>query len=242
MTDKYIKAIQDQEVTWRDLGYNSFLHRERLRGNVNVLNADTFNTLLDDGSIDTTKLGSLILGSFIESLDAGKITSGFISSDVIAAGSITSEKLTIGSLQFTSTIVWTATDADTATWVAGTLKFSDGDSYAIDGGNTGNIAGTTYIYLDTAVSSTVLQTTTTAANAVGANKRLVAIVTAGATGSKCVIDVQSGVGTTISGSKITTGKIQSSDGKTYFDLDGDQIIINDATNDRILIGYQSGGF
>jgi hypothetical protein len=35
---------------------------------------------------------------------------------------------------------------------------------------------------------------------------------------------------------ITSGKITSSDGKTWFDLDNDEIIQNDGTNDRIWIG------
>lgn len=48
--------------------------------------------------------------------------------------------------------------------------------------------------------------------------------------------------TQINANSITTGKLQSTDGKTYFDLDNKQIIVNDGSNDRILIGYQSGGF
>lgn len=39
-----------------------------------------------------------------------------------------------------------------------------------------------------------------------------------------------------------TGRIESSDGKTYFDLNKNYIIINDGTYDRILIGYQLNGF
>lgn len=37
-------------------------------------------------------------------------------------------------------------------------------------------------------------------------------------------------------------KISSSDGKTYFDMNAKRIIVNDGTNDRVLIGFQSGGF
>jgi len=143
---------------------------------------------------------------------------------------------------FVSTIVWTATDEDTATWASGTIKTSDGTSYSIDTGNTGNIAAITYVYLDPATSVTVLQTTTTATTAVGDGKVLIAIVQEGAASSKCIIDVIGSQGTTIDGDRIITGKIQSSDGKTYFDLDGDLIMVNDGTNDRILFGYQSGGF
>lgn len=107
---------------------------------------------------------------------------------------------------FTSTIAWTATDTDTASWGAGTLYFSDGTSYSIASGNTGNIAATTYIYLDTEVSSTVLQATTTASSASGNTKTLIAIVSL-VSGANVAIDVQSGVGTVIAGSKISTGSL-----------------------------------
>ena len=40
----------------------------------------------------------------------------------------------------------------------------------------------------------------------------------------------------------STGKISSSDGKTYFDLINNVFICNDGTNDRILIGLDTGGF
>lgn len=143
---------------------------------------------------------------------------------------------------FVSTLAWTATDADTASWASGTIKTSDGTSYAIDSGNTGNIAATTYVYLDPDTSITVLQKTTTATTAVGDKIILVAIVQEGAAGSGCIIDVVGSHGTTVDGDRITTGKIESSDGKTYFDLDNDRIIVNDSSHDRILIGYQSGGF
>lgn len=46
----------------------------------------------------------------------------------------------------------------------------------------------------------------------------------------------------LSADKVITGILQSTDGKTYFDLDNKKIIVNDGTNDRVLIGYQSGGF
>jgi hypothetical protein len=39
-----------------------------------------------------------------------------------------------------------------------------------------------------------------------------------------------------------SGKISSADGKTVWDLVNNQFLVNDGTNDRILIGYQAGGF
>jgi hypothetical protein len=38
---------------------------------------------------------------------------------------------------------------------------------------------------------------------------------------------------------ITAGKLASTDGKTYFDLDNDVLIVNDGSNDRVMIGKLS---
>ena len=137
---------------------------------------------------------------------------------------------------FVSTIAWTATDEDTATWASGTIKTSDGTSYSISSGNTGNIAALTYVYLDPATSITVLQTTTTATTAVGSGKVLIAIVQEGAASSKCIIDVIGSHGTTIDGDRIITGIIASADGFTYFDLDLGRLVINDDTTNRGVFG------
>lgn len=71
--------------------------------------------------------------------------------------------------------VFSSTDYNTIAWTAGTFTTAGGTNYSIDAGNTGNMAAFTYIYLDTAVSTTVLQTTTTPATAVGSGKVLIAI-------------------------------------------------------------------
>jgi hypothetical protein len=128
---------------------------------------------------------------------------------VSMAGALTATTATITGMgkNFVSTLAWTATDQDTATWASGTIKTSDGTSYAIDAGNTGNIGATTYVYLDPATFITVLQTTTTATTAAGNGKILIAVVQIGGAGSECIIDVVGGSGTTIDGDRITTGTI-----------------------------------
>lgn len=40
----------------------------------------------------------------------------------------------------------------------------------------------------------------------------------------------------ITADKITTGRLQSSDTKTYFALDDDVLVVNDGTYDRVIIG------
>lgn len=72
-------------------------------------------------------------------------------------------------------LIFSAVDADTVAWTAGSIYLPSGATYSIDAGNTGNMAAKTYIYFNKAVSQTVLQTSTTASNAVGTNKILIAV-------------------------------------------------------------------
>ena len=100
------------------------------------------------------------------------ITGGTISGASIA--SIPNDTVTnISLMECSHDLVFSVTDADTIAWAAGTIVFSNGRTFTISAGNTGNMAALTYIYLDPAVSSTVLQTTTTYSTAMGANKRLI---------------------------------------------------------------------
>lgn len=100
------------------------------------------------------------------------ITGGSIASTPIT--SIPNDTNTITSLlEKTWTMVFSVTDSNTIAWTSGTITLSNGRTFSISSGNTGNMAALSYIYLDPAVSSTVLQVTTTAATAMGANKILI---------------------------------------------------------------------
>lgn len=81
----------------------------------------------------------------------------------------------ISLLEATHDLVFSVTDKDTVAWATGTITLSNGRTFSISSGNTGNMAARTYIYLDTGTSTTVLQTTTTASTAMGANKKLIAV-------------------------------------------------------------------
>lgn len=96
--------------------------------------------------------------------------------DQIATGIVIANKLTESSKNFGSDIVWSATDWDTIAWSAGTITMADGSTYSILAGNTGNMGSDArrYVYLDPAVSATVLQVTTSIATATGENKVLLA--------------------------------------------------------------------
>lgn len=68
---------------------------------------------------------------------------------------------------------FSAPDSDTVAWSAGTITLMDGTQYSISAGDTGNMTSVTFIYLDIAVSTTTLQTTTNASVAAGSGKLLV---------------------------------------------------------------------
>jgi len=111
--------------------------------------------------------------------EAGAVTA---SSLTITGGAITGTPIAsipnstatdISLLEKTWTMVFSVTDADTIAWTSGTITLSNSRTFSILSGNTGNMAALTYLYVDPAVSSTVLQTTTTAATAMGANKCLI---------------------------------------------------------------------
>jgi len=93
-------------------------------------------------------------------------------------------------------LTFSASDDDTIAWASGTITLADGHTtYSIDAGNTGNMANLTYIYLDVDTSLMVLQTTTTAATAIGKNKILIAVAApSGEAGKDATFQVFGGKG------------------------------------------------
>ena len=149
-------------------------------------------------------------------------------------GAIFASKLVVGQQTWIHNLVWTATDYNTCEWSSGTIQFSDGTTYDIAAGNTGNMAATTYIYFN---QTGVLQVTTDYTQAIGDNNILLAIAkNVSTTTAKCLITPIATQGTTIDGNKIITGKIMSADGLSYFDLDLGLIVVSDASNPRGVMG------
>lgn len=110
-----------------------------------------------------------------------------------------------------------ATDHDTVAWASGTLRFTDGTTYSITGGNTGTMAAITYIYFDLAVSTTAFQTTTTAANAVGTNKLLVGVAQNVASGKSATFQAfggKGGVGVLLTADNIAANSITANEIQT----------------------------
>jgi len=79
---------------------------------------------------------------------------------------------------FTTSVVFSATDYNTAAWAAGTITFADGTSLGIDAGNSGNLAsGYWWVYYTW--GQTTLAYTQTEATAIATNKVILAILQVG---------------------------------------------------------------
>ncbi len=88
---------------------------------------------------------------------------------------IVSSQLALASQDWGHDLTFSATDEDTVEWNAGTLTSAGGLAYSIAAGNTGNIVAKTIVYLNTDISTTVLQTTTDEVVAMGNNSVMVAV-------------------------------------------------------------------
>lgn len=98
-----------------------------------------------------------------------------LSASVAISGIANNSSTDISLLEYTHNLVFSVTNATKVAWASGTITMSNGRTFSISSGDTGTMAAQTYIYLDTGASVTVLQVTTTASTAMGANKILIAI-------------------------------------------------------------------
>ena len=161
----------------------------------------------------------------------------------IDGGIIQTQGLVVGLKSWAHDIPLTATDEDTVTWSdAGKIYFGDGTSTSINAGTTGNMGGKTYVYYD---GTSTLKTTTVITTTLGDSVKLVAILVPQASGEATITTLNQ-AGNTIRADNIVGGTVSVGVnlGETNILLDGanKRIIINDGSYDRILIGYQSGGF
>src|SRR3990167_4114110 len=93
------------------------------------------------------------------------ITGGAVSG-VPISGIPNSTVTDISLLECSHDLVFSVTDADTVAWALGTIIFSNGRTFSISAGNTGDMVALTYIYLDPAVSSTVADIGTNTAGSI----------------------------------------------------------------------------
>jgi len=149
---------------------------------------------------------------------------GVYISQAVLASLAQGTALEIQQWQFTG--VFSATDNDTVAWTAGTLTTSDGSSYAIDAGATGNMVATTYIYFSLINSTTVLQTSATASTAVGAGKILICVANNVASGKDAEFQVFGGTGGL---SKLITADNIAADTITANEIAANTITANELT-------------
>lgn len=89
--------------------------------------------------------------------------------------------------EWQTNIVFSSVSDVQVNWTSGSIRLSDGTTYSIVSGNTSTMAALTYIYLDIAVSSTILQITTTYTLATGDGKILVAAAQNATAGASVLI-------------------------------------------------------
>jgi acetyltransferase-like isoleucine patch superfamily enzyme len=138
----------------------------------NTTTADSFHVESDGDTWWGANIASGISVATASVTKAGVATfkSVILSTSVAISGIANNTSTDISLLSNTHSLTFSASDLDTVAWTSGTITLSNGRTFTIDAGNTGNISARTYIYLDPATSSTVLQVTTTVATAHGANK------------------------------------------------------------------------
>lgn len=130
--------------------------------------------------------------AFVLKTGVAKFQSITLSGSVAISGIANDVNTDISILTASHDLVFSSTDADTVSWASGTITLSNGRTFSIDAGNTGNMVARTLIYLDPGTSSTVLQTTTSPSTAVGANKMLIALAEDAA--SSATFQVTDGIG------------------------------------------------
>jgi len=167
------------------------------------------------------------------------------------SGLVLQGNLNVANRGWTQTCVFSITDADTVAWGTGTFTASDGTAYSIAVGNTGNMSAKTYIYLDTAISTTAYQVTTTSTTAVGAGKVLIAIAQNG-TGEATYQVLQGQGGQNIDASSIVAGSVTANELSSSITYTGSLIIsagghirgnqTDYATGTGFFLGYSGGAY
>lgn len=151
-----------------------------------------------------------ILATGAASFTNVNITGGSINTSTLT-GLIGQTNLNVANQDWTQTSAFSSSSSTVVAWASGTFTTSGGTSYSISSGTTSTMSAKTYIFLDTSVSTTVYQTTTTAANAVGAGRVLIAVAQNNTGGSTFQVFGGAGglnvPGTDIVAASITTNQI-----------------------------------
>mgnify|MGYP003510116150 CR=1 FL=1 len=158
---------------------------------------------------------------------------GSISNYHIGKNVIRADNLVIGAQSVSSNATWTPT-ANSLAWDTHSLILGDNRVISISAGSASitNPSLTYYIYYKDGAST--YNVSTIRSDAVSAGRVLVNTARVDASGNVS-FSTAFNEGTQISGNNIKTGKIQSNDGRTFFDLNLAKIQMSDASYPRVVI-------
>lgn len=213
-----------------------FLDRNLYRDNIqNVETKDSSFVSLNSSEAEPTPVAS---GGAAQDINTGNVQ---VEGTQLVPGSIPPATLDVSNWGWGQTCAFSSTDADTVSWGAGTFTSANGLSYSISAGNTGNMSAKTYIYLDLNVSSTIYQTTTTPATAVGVGKVLIAVAQNAAVSATYMLSEATQIvgdnviANSINASKLTAGSVAVDvylavgSGNAIFKSDASGIYLGNAT-------------
>lgn len=166
-----------------------------------------------------------------------EISNGGIQGNHIGKSVIRADNLVIGSKGHVSNAVWSTT-TNSISWNSHTLILGDNTIYNISSGSASITNASLTYYLYYKKNSSTYRVSTIRADAIGNNKVLVNTVKVDSNGIVTFV-ASDNSGTQISGDNIKTGKIQSTDGKTFFDLNDGKLQISDASNPRVRLSSTS---
>jgi hypothetical protein len=147
------------------------------------------NKLTWDGSTLTVK-GTLATGS------------------TIANGIVTSANLNLADRGWLQTCTFASVNQNKVGWGAGSFVAADGTTYSITpGGDTGTMAGKTFVYLNIGVSTLAYQVSTTATDAIGTGKVLIAICNPGSVAGEAQFLLLDQGGVNLDATNIVAGSI-----------------------------------
>ena len=149
-----------------ELFLNRFLYRD------NNQSSETQDASFNSLDNSDTEPASIPSGGAAQDINTGNVQ---IDGGQLEPGTYPVTTLDVSNWGWGQTCVFSSTDLNTVSWLAGTFTSANGVSYSIGANNTGNMAAKTYIYLDVNVSITEYQKTTTSSTSVGVGKVLIAV-------------------------------------------------------------------
>ncbi len=157
-----------------ELGLDRNLYKTPLEG-------DSWDAQIIAMANDSNPIDPIATGNAATDVNNGSVQ---LNGEVIAPGTIPPSTLDIANFGWTQTCAFSVVDSDTVIWGSGTFTSADGvNNLAISAGTTGNMAGTTYVYLDINVSTTAYQLTTSITGPIGIGKVLIAVCKTGSPGA-----------------------------------------------------------